>query len=398
LCFLLLVGGAHPVGAEPQVADHSVSRVDSPNLRVTFLDVGQGDCILLRTREKTILIDAGSDLDNAAQWSIIPYLQDNNIQRIDVAVITHAHRDHFGGFLQLLDAVEFGEFVYSTESMVVLPTDEQANKGDDILYKRLFATIRARGIPLRKAVLGDEFDWGGQVHVDLLHADNPMFPTNINPNDRSLVFKVTTGKVAYMFTGDAQEYAENRMLREFKSKLKADVLKVGHHGSRTATTKPWLEAVRPKHAVISVGIANSYHHPHPDVMQRLASAAVNVVRTDEVGTIESSTDGKTVTVDGVAPRSVTGRIARLLHAEQTAACVPAELAAARAEVLHRLVVDSLTNAVALGQIDIVEHALAGKKSAAINAVKHSLAETLRFRAVHQESVHGEQELLQTLQH
>lgn len=361
------------------------------NLKVTFLDVGQGDCILLQTKQKTILIDAGSDIDNVAQWVILPYLKDAGIEKIDVAVITHPHRDHFGGFLQLVYAIPIKEVLYSTSNMIIVPGDPQANKGDDVLYKRLFAAFQEKGIKARKAKLGDTFNWGDDIHVKLLHADNPDYPADTNPNDKSLVFKITTGTVSYMLTGDAEIFSENLMINAFPNILESTVLKVGHHGSRTATSKAWLEKLKPMFAVISVGVNNSYRHPHPTVVQRLADANVKTFRTDQEGFVESQTDGSTVQFTSAQPPSLL--VQKLVENERTSAGLNDLAAFNSTESLHRLVISTLQKAVDAGQAEVVEQALQGRNGQAVEQVKEALRLPLRFRALHGEATAEESRML-----
>lgn len=403
LCLLFLLSSiatwaapgqpAHSTWIPKPPASHAP---DAWDLKVTFLDVGQGDCILLRTKQKTIMIDAGSDIDNVAQWIILPYLKEAGIERIDTAVITHPHRDHFGGFLQLVYSIPIREVIYSTESLVITPNDPQANKGDDVLYKKLFAAFKEKGIPMKKARLGDSFNWGNDVFVKLLHADNPAYPANTNPNDRSLVFKVTTGTVSYMMTADAELFSENEMLNAFPNILESTVLKVGHHGSRTATSLPWLKALKPLFAVVSVGVHNSYGHPHPTVMQRLADADVKTFRTDQEGFIESQTDGNTVQFSAAQPPALL--VQHLIEAERSTSGLESLAAFNSTESMHRLVIKSLQQAIDNGQTDLVEQAIQGRSGPAIDQVKNALRTPLKFRQLHGEATPAEESLLQEWSH
>ncbi|HOT29322.1 MAG TPA: ComEC/Rec2 family competence protein [Candidatus Ozemobacteraceae bacterium] len=364
-------------------------------LRVTFLDVGQGDAILIRTREKTILIDAGNDVDHAAEDIILPFLEAAGIEKIDTAVITHAHRDHFGGFLTLVEALPIGEFIYSTESTVVSPGDPEATKGDDVLYKRLFRAIREKNIPLKKARMSDSFNWGSQVHVDLLHADHPHpAPAPGQPaltaNDTSLVFKVTTGKIGYLFTGDATALVEREMIAEHPACFPLTVLKVGHHGSKTSSTNAFLNAARPDYAVFSVGISNSYNHPSPEVLERYASRDVKILRTDHDGTVDSRTDGSVVTFsstqNGMGLRNI---LAMLDKAEMPYGI---SVAASRHEAVNALVLNSMKQFVAQGRFDDLADIFGGAASPAVDQAKASLETFLKFRRLHGEASGAERDL------
>ncbi len=364
-------------------------------LRVTFLDVGQGDAILVRTREKTVLIDAGNDVDHAAEDIILPFLEAAGIKRIDTAVITHAHRDHFGGFLTLVEAVPIGEFIYSTESTVVSPADPEATKGDDVLYKRLFRAIRGKNIPLKKARMSDSFNWGSQVHVDILHADHPHpAPAPGQPaltaNDTSLVFKVTTGKIGYLLTGDATALVEREMVAENHGCFPCTVLKVGHHGSKTSSTNAFLDAVKPEYAVFSVGISNSYNHPSPQVLERFASRDVKILRTDHDGTVDSATDGNVVTFSSAQRgRGLRNILAALEHSE---APYGIRVAVSRREAVNALVLNSMKRFVVQGRLDEIADVFGGAASPAVDQAKASLETFLTFRRLHGEASGAERDV------
>jgi len=365
---------------------------DDVLLRVTFLDVGQGDAILIRSREKTILIDAGNDCEHAAEDIILPFMEAAGIKKIDTAIITHAHRDHFGGFLALVAAVPIGEFVYSTESTIVSQADPEATKGDDVLYKSLFNLIRGKNIPLRKARMSDSYDWGSQIHVDILHVDHPhAAPAPGQPaltaNDTSLAFKVTTGKISYLFTGDAPALPEAEMVREKAHCFPCTVLKVGHHGSKTSSSNAFLDAVKPRYGVFSVGVSNSYHHPSPEVLQRYASRDVKILRTDQDGTVDSVTDGNTVTFSSAQP----GRALRnvLCNLENSEPLHGPEVAASRYEAVHDLVMNSMKQFVMQGNYDEITDIFGGQHALYLKKAKTSLKEFLNFRQMHNEASEAE---------
>lgn len=270
----------------------------APYLRVTYLDVGQGDSILLRTGDKNILIDAGDDKANAGNAVIVPYLKKEGIKRLDACVISHPHRDHFGGFLDVVNAFQIGEFIYSTEN--VGTGDAEGSSGDAIFYQKLHDAIVAKGIPYRKVAVGDSLDWGKKVKVDLFHAeeagrsDRASDTVKVSANEHSLIFKVTAGEISYMFSGDAEKIAEGSAVENFKTKLQSTVLKSGHHGSKTSSNYPFMDMVKPEYAVISVGAKNSFGHPNKETLEKYSFYKMKVFRTDQDGTVESLTDGKTV--------------------------------------------------------------------------------------------------------
>ncbi|MBU1108380.1 MAG: MBL fold metallo-hydrolase [Candidatus Riflebacteria bacterium] len=279
---------------------------EAPLLRVTFLDVHQGDCILIRSAEKTIMIDAGDDNRNAAQRYIIPFLKKAGIKHIDQAFITHPHRDHFGGFIDLVKDFSFGEFVYSNDSEVSsepqrdFPDPERGSQ-DGILYAQLKDMILEKKIPYRRAKTGELLNWGKGVKAQILYTDDGREEDKApgddktNPNEMSIIIKATVGEVSYLFTGDAEKNAENKLLASTPaSELKTTVLKSGHHGSKTSSTHAFMDVIKPEYGVISAGKGNSFGHPTQAVLDIYDYHKMKVFRTDTDGHVESFTDGKTV--------------------------------------------------------------------------------------------------------
>lgn len=290
----------------------AVFAAGDPKVRVTFLDVGQGDSILIRTADKNILIDAGDDKADAANASIIPYFKKEGIKKIDIAVISHPHRDHFGGFLQLIQAIPIEQFVYSSDSMG--GADPEESSTDAQLYMKLHDAIVAKGIPYNKAKMGEKLNWGSGLNVEVLHADDKSAlkraiditpdveefdragsdTVKISANEQSLIIKLTAGKVSYLFTGDAERGAENTAISVFRDKLQCTVLKSGHHGSKTSSSNPLMDLARPEYGVISVAAKNSFGHPNKETLEKYAFYKMKVFRTDQDGHVDSWTDGETV--------------------------------------------------------------------------------------------------------
>lgn len=282
---------------------------DAPLLRVTFLDVGQGDSILIRTAEKTILLDAGDDRFNVGDSVIVPYLKKEGIKKIDTCIISHPHRDHFGGFMDVVESIPVGEFIYSTDMLG--GNDPESGSGEAQQYQNLHDLITEKKIGYRQVRVGDTFDWGKGIKVDLLHAAEGIFAANsrapkvasgstasdalkISANEHSLIFKVTAGKVSYLFPGDAEKGAESNTITQFRDKLKCTVLKSGHHGSKTSSSYPFMDLAKPEYAVIPVGERNSFGHPSKETLDTYAFYKMKIFRTDQDGTVETSTDGTAV--------------------------------------------------------------------------------------------------------
>lgn len=285
---------------------------EAPLLRVTFLDVHQGDCILIRSAEKTVMIDAGDDNRSAAIRYIIPYLKKEGIKHIDQAIITHPHRDHFGGFIDLIKECTFGEFIYSNDSEISSEGKTTKGPNDALIYNQLRSLILEKNIPYRKAKLGEMLDWGKGIKAEVINCDTRRASEieeraeastddssdsalKTNPNELSIVIKATAGKVSYLFTGDAEKKSETDMISTHGKKLACTVLKSGHHGSKTSSTHAFMDIAQPKYAVISAGTGNSFGHPTQTVLDIYDYYKMGVFRTDKDGTIESYTDGTTVT-------------------------------------------------------------------------------------------------------
>lgn len=243
-------------------------------LRVHFLDVGQGDSVLVQFPDgRNMLVDAGG---NESAGTIINYLKKNGVKNLDYLVGTHPHEDHIGSMDAVIKNFLVGE---------VLMPGVTANTRT---FRDVLAAVKKKGLKITTARAG----------VNILETDNlsarilaPNKSTYEELNNYSTVIKVKYGEVAFLLTGDAEELLEQEILAG-NADVKADVLKAGHHGSRSSTTPAFLKAVCPRYAVISVGAGNDYHHPHQVTLERLRKAGVDVLRTDQKGTIVFTTDGK----------------------------------------------------------------------------------------------------------
>lgn len=264
--FLLLLVGCTPQ-AQPTL---------SPALlELHVVDVGQGDGLLVRTPEgKVMVVDGGPRRGGFAD-----YLSRVGVQRIDVLIATNPDADHIGGLIEVLRRFPIGE-VYVSGDINTTRT-----------YEDFLDALDASGAPVRVPQRGEHIPLGS-VTVEVLNPSEPRFPDR---NNNSVVVKVTHGKVSFLLMGDAERLAEERMVASGLD-LRADVLKMGHHGSRTSTWPSFVEKVRPRIAVYSAGQDNPYGHPHKEPLQNLTSRGVTVYGTDRYGTIVVSTDGQTVQV------------------------------------------------------------------------------------------------------
>ncbi len=276
LALLVILAGVRR--AEPQ----------HPRLRVTFLDVGQGDAAVIECPSgKVVVIDGGGKPGtdetlggDPGNQVVVPYLKSRGISTVDLLVATHADDDHAQG----LNAVA-GRL--SVRAALV-----NGYAGTSRPYNRLLARLRSRKVPLYIARRGQTLDLGGGASLEIVTpTDVPILTGRSVSNNASIVLRVVFGKSRFLFTGDAEEEAEMNLVQASNVHLTADVLKVGHHGSRWSTTEPFLEAIHPSAAVISAGRENSFGHPHAEVLSRFRKRGIPVFRTDEQGAITIETDG-----------------------------------------------------------------------------------------------------------
>ena len=244
-----------------------------PELKVYFLDVGQGDSALVVCDGMTMLIDGGSTEKSAYLYS---FLKTCNITHLDYIVATHSHEDHVGGLSGALN--------FATVGIALCPVTEYNSKAFGNFKKYL----KKQNVSITIPKPGDTFKLGS---ADVIVV-GPVNPSE-NPNDTSIVIKVTFGKTGFLFTGDAERSEEQDILG-MDYDLFATVLKAGHHGSDTSTTYPFLREIMPQYAVISCGKDNVYGHPHENMLSRLRDADVTLYRTDMQGTITCTSDGSTI--------------------------------------------------------------------------------------------------------
>lgn len=282
LCIFLLAGCTEAVKTEkiPVTAGHE--------MQVHFIDVGQGDSILIESPSgKTMLIDGGV---KGAGQQIVSYLKELGINKLDIVVATHPDADHIGGLIPVLDNMTIEQF-YDSGKVHTSQT-----------FEEMLTRIDEKNIPYHVPKIGDDIEFDKDVNVKVLNANDQA----TDNNDASIVLKMTYGNVSFLLTGDAGVALEKDMLQY---DVKATVLKAGHHGSNTSSSEEFIQAVKPEVTILSYGEDNKYGHPHAEIVDRLQAIGSKIYATADLGTITVSTDGVNYTVNGKETSSVeTGNI------------------------------------------------------------------------------------------
>lgn len=272
LIFVLILGN----GALWYVAMHR----EPGKLQVSILDVGQGDAILIEGPTGTqVLIDGGRDRSVLRRLGTLMPLFDRSI---DLVIATHPDADHIGGLPGVFSRYRVSYFM------------DGAAAGDTAQARALDTAVEEEdGMEIIETERGTRFDLGGGAYLDILYPDREA--PSIETNTGSVVARLVYGETSFMFTGDAPSAVEDWLVRLDGESLKSDVLKAGHHGSKTSTSVEWLRAVDPDYFAVSAGKDNSYGHPAPEVVARAVATGARIVSTIEEGTLTFLSDGATVT-------------------------------------------------------------------------------------------------------
>jgi competence protein ComEC len=247
----------------------------SGRVEIHAIDVGQGDAFAIRSpRGRWLLVDAGprSESYDAGRSRVVPFLLRHGVRRIEAIILTHPHADHIGGTEAVLEAMDVGSIL-----------DPSVPAGQ-AMYSEVLAAARRQGVRWFAGRAGREISLDGMV-LRVLSPEDSLLDARGDPNDYSVVFHLGYGRFGALFLGDAPRSIENRLVARFGAGIASDVIKVGHHGSRTSTGDSLLHATRARIALVPVGARNRYGHPSPDVIMRLARSGVRVLRTDENGTL-----------------------------------------------------------------------------------------------------------------
>ncbi len=251
-------------------------------LQVIFFDVGQGDAVLIRTPDnRTALIDTG--MFESGKYVIHRFLKKEGIKKIDLVVVTHFHEDHCGGLLYLIDHLDI-------ERIIVSPGNVCTE-----LFQQLIEKVKQTSTHVLALSRGDRF-WLGDVCFHVLHPSPDFKPMDDSDlNDSSIVLKMNYKQVDFLFTGDVENRGETEIIME-NLPLKADVIKIAHHGAATSNSFDFLKAVDASYAIISVGEYNRFGHPHIRVLKDLSQLNTQIYRTDKNGAVEVTTDGREIKI------------------------------------------------------------------------------------------------------
>ena len=245
----------------------------------SFLSIGQADSILIQQANKNILIDGGYHISSRP---ILRYLKRYNVEKLDYLIVTHPHNDHIGGLPRIFESIHI-------ENIIINNKNPYEIKKNYKMHKNLLELARILKINLIHPVPGDTYDLG-EGNFTILAPNGSGYD---RINDYSIVIKYIYEDISILFAGDAEKISEKEILKN-NSDVKADVLKVGHHGSCTSSSEEFINAVSPKYAIISVGWCSFYGQPDKCVLDRLYNVGAKLYRTDKLGTVILKSNGKNI--------------------------------------------------------------------------------------------------------
>lgn len=253
----------------------NTQQASADKMYVSFIDVGQGNCTLLRCGGKAILVDSG---EVGAAQTVINYIKNLGIDELNCVLVTHPHTDHMGAMTKILYEFKIDDLIMPEIPEKIIPTNKT--------YEKFLTAVSDNAGNVIAAKPGETYSYGEmtlEIFAPLRDYDNL--------NDMSAVSRISYGDTSVMFTGDATTTVEKDLLKK-NIDYSATVLNVGHHGSKTSSSEAWLRAVNPKYAVICCGENNDYGHPHSVITKRLEELGIEYFETDLLGTIVFESDSK----------------------------------------------------------------------------------------------------------
>lgn len=253
----------------------NTQQASADKMYVSFIDVGQGNCTLLRCGGKAILVDSG---EVGAAQTVINYIKNLGIDELNCVLVTHQHTDHMGAMTKILYEFKIDDLIMPEIPEEIIPTNKT--------YEKFLTAVSDNAGNVIAAKPGETYSYGEmklEIFAPLRDYDNL--------NDMSAVSRISYGDTSVMFTGDATTTVEKDLLKK-NINYSATVLNVGHHGSKTSSSEAWLRAVNPKYAVICCGVNNDYGHPHSLITKRLEEFGIEYFETDLLGTIVFESDSK----------------------------------------------------------------------------------------------------------
>lgn len=264
LCVFLLAGCTETSNTK------KVSVTAGQEMRVHFIDVGQGDSIFIESPNgKTMLVDGGV---KGAGQKVVSYLKELGVNKLDIVVATHPDADHIGGLIPVLNSIDIGQF-YDSGKVHTSQT-----------FEEMLTLIDTKNIPYNIPKTGDRIAFDDDLNVKVLNANENA----TDNNDASVVLKLAYGNVSFLLTADAGIALEKEMMQD---DVEATILKAGHHGSNTSSSAEFIQAVNPEVSILSYGEGNKYGHPHAEVVERFQAIGSKIYATAEAGTVIVSTDG-----------------------------------------------------------------------------------------------------------
>lgn len=303
LCAVVLACTVFLTGCSPQTGDSSTgdnvgasARAEAVGqLTVKVLNIGQGDAILIQTGEQNVLIDTGDDKfyedgkKGTSNNMLFDELSKAHVTQIDKLIMTHAHADHIGKAADVIKQYNVKELIYNG-----IPSTSK-------YFTNALKAAKAQGTQQVKVKAGDVLDFGNGASYEVLSPtkaeidkDTEAIKAGGKPeaNDESIVGKLTFGDFSMLLTGDAKKEIETELVKKYGTQLRCQILKAGHHGSKTSSSTKLLNAVQPEAVVISAGVNNRYEHPHDVTLKKYKEQGIGqIFCTKDVGTITITTDG-----------------------------------------------------------------------------------------------------------